>query len=90
MTIIGSGKFIIRLENVNDGSYIDILAKTLNADLQIGQYVFNLVAKQTSYLLKDKLLEEFGTINGINWIADNNSVSRSDSMIDADKNGVEE
>ena len=40
------------------------------------------------FAFKDKLLEEFGTINGINWIADNNSVSRSDSMIDADKNGV--
>ena len=89
MTIIGSGKFIIRLENVNDGSYIDILAKTLNAGSS-NRTICVQLGSQTNFLLafKDKLLEEFGTINGINWIADNNSVSRSDSMIDADKNGV--
>ena len=89
MTIIGSGKFIIRLENVNDGSYIDILAKTLNAGSSNRTICVQLVS-QTNFLVafKDKFLVEFGRINGMNWIEDTISVSRSDSMIDADKNGV--
>jgi len=89
MTITGSGKFIIRLQDLETGQIIDILAKTLNAGSSNRTVVVQL-GSELNFILafKDKLMEEFGTINGITWYADEKYVSRDDSMVTADKIGV--
>ena len=83
------GDGVISFYDNKTGKYLALNLRTLNTG-----YSYRSIVIQTgsdldvSLAFKNKLLEQFGTIDGLTWYADGEILSRNGSMVSANREGI--